>query len=168
MNKIQVLCGLPGSKKTTWAREASRTRRANGDGVYIVSFDNIREMLHGMYVFNQIDETIVRVIAFQNIKQLLTLGFDVIIDDCLIANTRSDRALLCRTLRGFKEDVGPVAIEVIVFDRPVEKCIDARLADTKGIDRHRWLKAFDEIVEAYEPIVDTEHFDSVKTFTITN
>jgi predicted kinase len=168
MNKVQVLCGFPGSGKTKWARESAQARRENGETVYIISFDNIREMLIGRYDYNLVDETAVRYVALSSIKQLLLLGSDVIVDDCLIANTRTNRNGLCKLIRQLKEETGPVEIDAIIFERPVEKCIETRLDETKGMERQRWLKAFEEIVEAHEPIVDKENFDSVRTFTITH
>lgn len=169
MIRVLVLCGFPGSRKTTWARQFIESNRKEfNENIFIVSFDSIREMLNGKYVFKHSDEYLVRQIALKAVKTIIESKATCIIDDCLVANTRADRARLVRVLRAIGHIVGPLRIGAILFNTPIEECLMARMHDTKGLPRENWEKAFEEITAEHTPFVktmsgyDTELFDFVE------
>lgn len=76
MSKLTICRGIPASGKTTWAKsEALQT------GAIRISRDDIRHELYGVFWGDPIDENVVTKIQHNRIRDLLSNGFDVIVDD---------------------------------------------------------------------------------------
>lgn len=108
-----ILRGLPGSGKTTWAREyllqhpeAARVNR-----------DDIRAMLHNPRLWSPEDETATSIARNAIIRELLELGRVVISDDTNLNRHHID------TFQAIVEAARSRIIDVVTFTTPLEECI---------------------------------------------
>ena len=110
MGKVIILKGIPGSGKSTWAKE----QVLKHDNLIIVNRDKIREMLKGVYKnfpFGSDMEKLVTSIEDKSIYKALEMGYDIIID--------------ATNLRGNKWAKYTTDVEFIYkeFDTPLEICL---------------------------------------------
>lgn len=92
MSTICLMIGIIASGKSTWAKKHVDSN------TFIVSKDNIREMIYGQYDYKVTDEHLVDDIAKSCIKTLLEQGSNVIIDECWDTMTRGSRIRLIKWL----------------------------------------------------------------------
>lgn len=79
MTKLIVTVGLPGSGKTTLARELVR---AEPEGSMVaVSRDDIRDMLHNDHTLSQSTEELVSVVQHCTVEKMLKRGVSVVVHD---------------------------------------------------------------------------------------
>lgn len=115
MLKLIVLQGLPGSGKTTWARNYVKKRK----DYVIVNRDSIRHMRGDYWIPEQ--EPLITKIEDMCIEISLKNGYNVIVD---ATNFRGlDR--FEKLILDYKEEID---IELKFFDIPLEECI---LRDSK-------------------------------------
>lgn len=111
--------GLPGSGKTTWARQwvaENPARRAR------INRDDLRAMLHGGRVGTAWQERQVTLAQHAAVRALLLHGFEVVVDDTnLVAKHRQQLEAIAR-------ECGAKVVIRRFDDVPVETCIarDAR------------------------------------------
>ena len=130
--RVIILRGLPGSGKTTWAREFIKYR----PWYRRVSKDALREMFaFGEYDYN--DEKLVRKIQGQLIRDLLREGSSVVVDN---TNLRERDV---REIKGasviYWQDKSYLSVRVLEFHTPLEECIrrDALRERPVGAERIR-------------------------------
>ena len=118
MPQIIVMRGVPGSGKTTWAREHyPRFKR--------VSKDDLRAMLDdGEYSLG--NETFVRAAQVELIRLAARHMRAVIVDDC---NINPDHV---RTFRELAAELG-YAFRIVSMDTPLEECIRRDAERTRPI-----------------------------------
>ena len=119
MNKrLLILCGIPGSGKSTWAREYVKDQTRQGRHVVIVSRDVIRFALvdEGEGYFSK--ETDVFRNYISNIQNFLNDDdVDIVIADATHINEKS-RAKVLKKL-----NLRDALVEAVVFRTPVTRCI---------------------------------------------
>lgn len=119
MPKVIILQGLPGSGKSTWAKE--KVRENNGEWIRI-NKDDLRAMLHDA-THSDKQERQIEMTRDVIIQTFLRKGKNVIIDDT---------NLHPKHIRKIKSLAGPLnEVEVIFFNTPIEVCI-ARDAKREG------------------------------------
>jgi predicted kinase len=104
--------GLPGSGKSTWAKEMVRTR----PGIVRINKDDLRAMLHD----NRWDKPRERTVLLMRDAMLETAlrnGLSAIIDDTNLADFHF------HTIRRIVLRFPPATLEVKLFQVPVEECI---------------------------------------------
>lgn len=120
MTTLTLLCGLPGSGKTTHARELEE------GGTFRLASDDWMVPLFGQHMPRHVfDErlSVVRLLQWELAAKLLKSGVDVVLDDGFW--TRAER----QKYRAQAEAVG-AEVQLIYFDVPVEELRD-RLGERK-------------------------------------
>lgn len=108
--KLIATRGVPGSGKTTWAKNYAFFNNAMR-----VSRDDLRRMLHGQ-AYDIKHEQIIRSIRTSMIYKLLRAGHDVVVDETLIKkNTETE-------LKAIAKECG-ADFEIKHFDTPLEVCL---------------------------------------------
>ena len=138
--KLIITRGLPGSGKTTWAREwvaADRLRRAR------VNRDTFRAMLHdGVFIKGDANgagtEKVILAARDATISALLKLGLDVVCDDTNLPN---------RTVRDLRRLAAVAGADFEIRDMtdvPVEVCVERDAARERTVGREvierQWLR----------------------------
>lgn len=115
MPKLIVLQGLPGSGKTTWARDYVKGRK----DYVIVNRDSLRNMRGDYWITEQ--ENLITEIEDMCIELSLRKGYNVIVD-----------ATNFRGLNRFRDItahfIDPIDVELKIFNTSLEECI---LRDSK-------------------------------------
>ena len=115
MLKLIVLQGLPGSGKTTWARNYVKGRK----DYVIVNRDSIRHMRGDYWIPEQ--EDLITEIEDMCIELSLRKGYNVIVDATNFRGLNRFRDITVRF-------IDPIDVELKIFDTPLEECI---LRDSK-------------------------------------
>lgn len=126
--KMLLLCGLPGSGKSTerdrWLAEDPKHRQ-------VINYDDLRDFLYGpFWKWNRKEEDEMKAYALNHARSLLELGCSVVIDNCNL-NDRA-RAPWMKLAAEFG-----VAVEIFEIDTPLEECIrrDAKREGKRRVGR---------------------------------
>jgi predicted kinase len=157
MREVKILIGLPGAKKTTWARSYVTSGNYN---TAIITLDAIREMMYGRYDYREELEPLIYQIAVAIIRQSLRAGLDIIIDDTMLILTKQSREHLVNFLRSYLYACGKISIQAVTFQYD-QQCVINRTSDPRGLDPSRWLMVINEMMLKFEPVSDAEDFDSI-------
>ncbi|MFF2911304.1 AAA family ATPase [Paenibacillus sp. NPDC057934] len=125
MSTIHMLTGIPGSGKTTYAKQLCRSERA-----VLVATDDIRERLFGSES-KQKNNYLVFDTAFAEIEQVLADGRNVVFDA-----TNIDRGRRLKFLKRFSE----IPIECHVCDAPYELALTRNKLRKRRLDEVILLK----------------------------
>lgn len=139
MNKLHILCGFPGSGKTTWAR-----KMFNEGHCLRVSRDDMRTMIGcGKYIFNTNTEPIIKTIAHHGIRSLLEIG-SVIVDETHITKEKRMEMVMLANEVGAK----PIIVWFTATDGNVERRMTD---DARGYTKEKWQEVIDGMKARFEP-----------------
>lgn len=116
MPTLTVLCGLPGSGKSTFATECCNANPK----LVVVSTDSIRKELYGDESV-QGNHSVVFATAYKRTQSALAKGFDVVFDATSLY--KRSWAFLESALQGIGHESA-----CVVFDVPIEECKRRNLA----------------------------------------
>lgn len=151
---IFVTIGLPGSGKSAWAMQ-----KAKDENTIIISRDNIREMIKGVYTFDELYEPMIKRMTHAMIVDGLCEGMDMIIDECNI--TSLNRKDLIEYIRGYEEPSDHLKI-IAVYFKENHKNLFFRMFDAKGIGEDVWTEVIDKMKKNFEKInYKEEGFDGL-------
>ena len=136
-NKAFIMCGLPGSFKTTWAIEYVKNNR----NAVIISKDSIRQMISGVYEFENDREPLVKRIVNSTIAELIGAGVDIIIDETNI--TKAGRVSLVMKLCCFWTPV-------IVWCKGNGNNIENRMKESRGYTKEKWKEVIEGMAASFE------------------
>lgn len=128
MLKVTLTIGLPGSGKTTWAKE----QEEHQEQCIRINNDDIRELLFPKeHVWNPKDEKAVKARRQELVSIGLKQGYNIILD-----NTYLNPKTLASTKEWIRQQFPTVVIEEKDFrDVPVHVCIDRDMARAKRGER---------------------------------
>ena len=125
-----ILCGIPGSGKTTWARNAVRAN----ENWKRVNRDELRQMTY-CEQFNPKWEEMLTIVERNTVGALLMQGFNVIIDatHCKPKYIREWSEFLMQNM--------PHRVQVLVrrFDTPLEVCVERNAQRPEGARVPEWV-----------------------------
>jgi predicted kinase len=149
---IYLLCGLPGSGKSTWSQ-----KKVKEEDAIIISNDCFRSMLTGSYLYNEKYEKLIYESSYFVLTKALSLGFNVIYDEINI--TKSDRASIIDAVNSRLRHLDCKIICVRFKDR--DDCLDRRMQDSRGISRERWSAIIGEMKSKFEEPELCEGFNEI-------
>lgn len=153
MQNVYEMMGLPGSGKTTWAKD-----KAKETGAVIISRDDIRYMLkHGYdYDSSERSQNYVLDVSRYMIKQALLLGFDIILDQ--LSLTKEQRRKTFELIREY----APKACVSLVWCSEDKLNVARRMnSDMAWGDRDYYERLIKKLkAETEEPTYD-EGFDHI-------
>lgn len=136
---IYVLRGLPGSGKTTWAKQMQQRCR----GTARISKDDLRDIIDGgRYSFNS--EKFIRLIQFRMIRDCLQDGHSVIVDDTNLRDRDLRNVSDAAVIDWPRGSYTRVPMVSIIFNTPLEECIRRDALREKPIGEVR-LREMDAI-----------------------
>ena len=139
MSKVYLMTGIIASGKSTWAKDHVDSN------TYIVSKDNIREMLYGKYDYKTSDEVLIDNISRAIIGTLIQDGCNVIIDECWDTMTCGARERLSDWCKSY----GTTDIE-IVYCSSIIGNVDRQM-NSKGGTWTMWKNVYDRMLKEFEP-----------------
>lgn len=123
MRKLYLLKGLPGSGKSTWAKE--QVKNSNGK-IKRVNKDDLRHMIDAG-IWSKKNEKLILKAQWDMVYSWLYTGFDVIVDNTNFHPSHlKDATEIINTLNNIFRDefnVDVYSLEVKFFDTPLEECI---------------------------------------------
>ena len=154
MATVHLLCGRPGSGKTTFARELEKTHRA-----VRYTYDEWMVQLYGRSpeqfeaLFNRVSSLIWR-IATRN----LALGTDVILDKGFWRNRDRENVRQAAAAIGAES-------KLYFLDAPIDVLRKRILTRSKSDEDALWVndQAFTEFINRFEPPNDDEDFTLIRT-----
>jgi predicted kinase len=163
MSKIIMMIGLPGSGKSSYAKEI--IKMDSNKNTLIISRDNIREMVAGSYEaysdYYKRTEPLVMAWVMQMIDTAMHAGRTVVLDETNInTRTRSYWIDAFRNMRG--ENGKPIQIMGLYVETDIELCKERRRFDTKNSSTD-WDSVIDRMVSQFEVPTEDE-FDNLTIF----
>ena len=158
MTTIEILIGMIGSGKSTYAR-----KRAD-EGALIISHDDLTQMLHGRYRYEQGLRDTYRLMEEDIAHIAITNGKDVVVDRCHLTAESRDR-WVCFASR-FLPRVLAVAV-VFPIEDPEVHARRRFEADPRGRSYLEWLRVARHHNDqaAAEPIGPNEGFDVIRLWS---
>jgi predicted kinase len=143
MQKVYLLCGLPGAGKSTWARK----KVAEEPLTVILSRDDFRTMIHGgVYVFDKIFEALIKDMEHKALSVCLEQGFNVILDETNIKAGRRKELL---------DIVAEKATTVCVIFKEQENNLRNRMKEPRGYTEKEWEDVIDRMKREWEDVTET-------------
>jgi adenylate kinase family enzyme len=168
MPKIELLIGMIGSGKSTYARRRAR------DGALVVCHDDLTAMLHAEYRYEQGLRESYRRMEEALVREAVLVGRDAVIDRTHL--TRESRARWIGSVRNFMlpgevwENDPPRLIAITFPNRsPEEHARRRHTADARGRSYEEWLSVARHHAEqaCAEPFDwEAERFDDWKSIDV--
>jgi tRNA uridine 5-carbamoylmethylation protein Kti12 len=141
---VYILCGLPGSGKSTWSKKNFKKYNA-----IILSNDYFRTMLTGEYLFFDEHELYIKKCMFDCLSNAIINNFNVIFDE--INLTKDNRHELINFIKNINSDCKIIC----VWLKENVNNLDRRMTDSRGVSKQRWSAIIDEMKNIFEnPSID--------------
>lgn len=149
---VYILIGVPGSGKSTWAKAKAQST----PDTYIVCRDDLRQMVHGRYLFLNSVEPLIFEMSRELIRQVLQFGHDLIVDETHM--TKTLRLALISMIKQYSVMVPEIAY-VVFNQRP--NCLERRMTDARGTPEETWREVIAKMAAAYEAPTPDEGYSKL-------
>ena len=152
---VHILCGLPGSGKSTWAL---KQKEESKNKTVIINKDAIRTMIHGVYKYDSDYEDLVKstVEGFFH-GALFGDKMDLIVDETNISKEK--RAHWIELARDMAGEEGNI-VNCVYFTEK-ENNLQYRMNDPRGLPEQTWLNVIQGMKEDFEAPSLQEDFDQL-------
>ena len=130
--EVYILCGLPGSGKSTWAMKQK--------GI-IINRDSLRTMIHGKYKYDADLEPLIKDMAKELLCVALNAGHNVIIDETNL--TKAKRKFWTNIINNS-------AATYCVWFTETYNNLENRMTDSRGISREKWSEVIEVMKKSFE------------------
>lgn len=171
---IYILCGLPGSGKSTWAKE-----KVKEQNTVIICRDAIRTMIKGNYFFDKEYELLVEACTNSSFREAIRQNYNIIIDETNISKIR--RNMWLNDINFYSEfDTNDKVIisketwknvidinkndnykTILVWFKEHINNLDNRVKNDKGISKETWKNIIENMQTCFEPPSIEEGFDEI-------
>lgn len=163
---VYLMCGLPSSGKSYWAREC--VKENNG---IIVNRDSLREMFHGVYKYDRELEPMIKDIVFDILfKAMSACSFNSEVADrkidCVIIDetnlTIKKRKEWIEGIRRFKANTKIICL----YCTENEKNLEYRMREPKGQSSEVWEGVITSMKKSFESPTKEEGFNEIVQYSI--
>lgn len=155
------MCGLPGSGKSSWAKNKCRELYDSGRGVTYICRDDIRSTVNNGYAYDLKTEPRVKKIAWDMFVEAYRSQRDIIIDEVHLTRAHRDKFLVTVHYKDqHKKGVDNERV-VCVWAQETEKNLDRRMQDGRGYERDHWRIVIDQMRDQFEAPSEDEGFDEI-------
>jgi tRNA uridine 5-carbamoylmethylation protein Kti12 len=154
---IYVLSGLPGSGKSTWAKEQSLK-----NGSLIINRDSLRSMFYGYYKFDKDFEYLIKECALELINKLINFNVkDIVIDECNLTKIARSFWLNDIDFSVSLEERKDIKV-ILVWFKENKRNVELRTkGDLRGFTSEYWGEVIDNMKKIYENPDISEGFDEI-------
>lgn len=148
---IVIMCGIPGSGKSTYARSLKHK--------IILSKDSIREMIHGEYKYDPDTEGVVKEMLYSLCSSVYVLcpSYTIVIDETNINKKKRKEWL----------DLFSGAAQITcVYCSSIDGNLDRRMTNSRGMTREKWEGVIESMKNSFEKPYLDEGFDKIIEVTI--
>ena len=157
-----MLSGLPGSGKSTWAKNKSLN-----DGSLIINRDSLRTMFYGYYKFDKEFEYIIKNCSQRIVQEIIDCNVkDIIIDECNLTRNSRNFWLYTIDIKLNNNDRKEVKI-ILVWFKENKRNVEFRTkGDLRGFTPEYWDDVINNMKTVYENPDINEGFDKIIEVTI--
>jgi len=158
MNTAYLFTGLPGSGKSTIAREMIKT----DPKLVIICADELGQMLKGGYAAYSSDENfrptraLVAQIAQEAARRAIENGYDFIIDETLLSQEAREKWIRFIYVQAHMQ-MKKYKVTIAVFPQvSVTESLKNRMKNSKGVSRETWKRIITGMSKRQEPVSSDE------------
>lgn len=147
-----MMIGLPGSGKSTWAKQYA----AKHENTIIISQDAIRNMIKNNYVFDLKYEPFVKEVVDVSLKSAIERGYDIIIDETHISKLRRIEVIniieeYYQQYQYYNMDYKNKLKIIYIWLTEKDNNLKNRMKEDRGYTIDQWFNIIDKMKTFFQP-----------------